>query len=68
MALEVYTQTHSFADESDYKKTRRVLATLKKENDDCTESSVTTANDGPRLRQILLLGSVELRKIWDSLY
>ena len=38
---------------------------FKKENDDYAESSVTTASDGTRLRQILLLGSVELRKILD---
>ena len=47
--------------EEEYEKYNK----LKKENDAKAESAVTTTNDGTRLRQVSLQGSVELRKIWD---
>ena len=47
--------------EEEYEKYNK----LKKENDAKAESAVTTTNDGTRLRQVSLQGSVELHKIWD---
>ena len=47
--------------EEEYEKYNK----LKKEDDEKTESPVTFTNDGMRLRQVSLQGSVELRKLWD---